>query len=62
MKNSILFWDGIFFVQFDEKIFLDKCVQVWYNDRPTLGALAGIRVMSSDINFFIQNAQNVCSG
>ena len=35
---------------------------MWYNGRPTLGALAGIRVMSSDINFFIQNAQNVCSG
>jgi hypothetical protein len=28
---------------------------MWYNGRPTLGAAAGFSVMSSDINFFVQN-------
>lgn len=43
----------IFFVQFDYKISLDKSCIMWYNGRPSLTALAGFCVMSSDNKFFV---------
>jgi hypothetical protein len=54
-------WRTLFLYNLTKNFLLTNWPRCAIIDRPTLGALAGIRVMSSDINFFIQNAQNVCS-